>query len=141
MTVFVSAQAGVNLHAAWENVGRVRRGADVEAEDRAAAEPGRLPAVQPAILDRQPDRIAVPGYPESFDAFEQMFVRDKQELRGLGIPLEVGTTLDDEVGYRIARQAYVLPDITLSQTRRRCWRWRPECGSGPSWRARSRVRC
>ena len=60
-------------------------------------------------------RAAVPGYPDSFDAFKRMFERDKEELRDLGIPLDMGTngTLDDEVGYRIPRQAYVLPDIRL----------------------------
>ena len=60
-------------------------------------------------------RTAVPGYPESFDAFKRMFERDKEELRELGIPLDMGTNgpLDDEVGYRIPRQAYVLPDIAL----------------------------
>jgi proteasome accessory factor B len=60
-------------------------------------------------------RAAVPGYPDSFDAFKRMFERDKEELRDLGIPLDMGTngTLDDEVGYRIPRQAYELPDIRL----------------------------
>jgi proteasome accessory factor B len=60
-------------------------------------------------------RAAVPGYPESFDAFKRMFERDKEELRELGIPLEVGTNAsqDEELGYRIPRQAYVLPDIRL----------------------------
>ena len=60
-------------------------------------------------------RAAVPGYPESFDAFKRMFERDKEELRELGIPLDMGSnaTLDDEVGYRIPRQAYELPDIRL----------------------------
>jgi proteasome accessory factor B len=60
-------------------------------------------------------RAAVPGYPESFDAFKRMFERDKEELRDLGIPLDMGTNgaLDDEVGYRIPRQAYELPDIRL----------------------------
>src|SRR5262249_32012754 len=60
-------------------------------------------------------RAAVPGYPDSFDAFKRMFERDKEELRALGIPLDMGTngTLDDEGGYRIPRQAYVLPDIRL----------------------------
>jgi proteasome accessory factor B len=60
-------------------------------------------------------RAAVPGYPDSFDAFKRMFERDKEELRDLGIPLDMGTngTLDEEVGYRIPRQAYVLPDIRL----------------------------
>jgi proteasome accessory factor B len=60
-------------------------------------------------------RAAVPGYPESFDAFKRMFERDKEELRELGIPLETGTNAsgDEELGYRISRQAYELPDIRL----------------------------
>jgi proteasome accessory factor B len=60
-------------------------------------------------------RSAVPGYPESFDAFKRMFERDKDELRELGIPLETGTNApgEEESGYRISRQAYELPEITL----------------------------
>jgi proteasome accessory factor B len=60
-------------------------------------------------------RAAVPGYPESFEAFKRMFERDKDELRELGIPLETGSnsSQEDEAGYRISRQAYVLPDIRL----------------------------
>lgn len=59
-------------------------------------------------------RDAVPGYPASFDAFKRMFERDKDELRELGIPLEMGTNpADEEAGYRISRQAYELPDIRL----------------------------
>ena len=60
-------------------------------------------------------REAVPGYPETFDAFKRMFERDKDELRELGIPLETGTNTgtDEEVGYRISRQAYELPEIRL----------------------------
>jgi proteasome accessory factor B len=60
-------------------------------------------------------RDAVPGYPESFDAFKRMFERDKDELRELGIPLETGVsaTADEEPGYRIPRQAYGLPEIRL----------------------------
>src|SRR5439155_26962227 len=60
-------------------------------------------------------RAAVPGYPASFDAFKRMFERDKEELRELGIPLDMGSNgpLDEELGYRIPRQRYVLPDIKL----------------------------
>lgn len=59
-------------------------------------------------------RDAVPGYPDSFDAFKRMFERDKDELRELGIPLETGMNAgDEEAGYRISRQAYELPDIRL----------------------------
>ncbi len=58
-------------------------------------------------------RDAVPGYPETFDAFKRMFERDKDELRELGIPLETGVGADDEIGYRISRHAYELPEIRL----------------------------
>lgn len=59
-------------------------------------------------------REAVPGYPDAFEAFKRMFERDKDELRELGIPLETGTNAsDDEVGYRIPRRAYELPEIML----------------------------
>jgi proteasome accessory factor B len=59
-------------------------------------------------------RAAVPGYPDSFDAFKRMFERDKDELRELGIPLETGVSAtDEEPGYRIPRQAYVLPEVRL----------------------------
>jgi len=61
-------------------------------------------------------RDAVIGYPEQEEAFRRMFERDKDELRELGIPLEVGTNspLDDEPGYRIRRQDYELPEIHLT---------------------------
>ena len=59
-------------------------------------------------------RDAVPGYPDGFEAFKRMFERDKDELRELGIPLETGTNgADEEIGYRISRQAYELPEIRL----------------------------
>lgn len=52
----------------------------------------------------------------SDDAFEKKFERDKEELRALGIPIEVGSIdplFDDEPGYRIARDAFELPEIDL----------------------------
>ena len=60
-------------------------------------------------------REAVPGYPDSFEAFKRMFERDKEELRELGIPLEteLASPGDEDAGYRIQREAYELPDITL----------------------------
>jgi proteasome accessory factor B len=60
-------------------------------------------------------RAAVIGYPAEHEAFKRMFERDKEELRDLGIPLETGrsTALDDEIGYRIRRQDYELPEIHL----------------------------
>ncbi|CAN5145116.1 WYL domain-containing protein [soil metagenome] len=50
------------------------------------------------------------------DAFEKMFERDKEELRSLGIPLEVGfvdRAFEDEPGYRVERSAFELPEIDL----------------------------
>src|SRR6201996_545424 len=60
-------------------------------------------------------RAAVTGYPEEQEAFKRMFERDKEELRDLGIPLETGraTQFDDDLGYRISRQDYELPEIHL----------------------------
>lgn len=63
-------------------------------------------------------RESVAGYEDSAsdEAFSRMFERDKNELRDLGIPLEVGpagqfSTIE---GYRINRDAYELPDIDLT---------------------------
>src|SRR3954454_24682832 len=53
--------------------------------------------------------------PESEVAFRRMFERDKEELRELGVPLEAGTprSYDDEIGYRIPKRDYALPDLHL----------------------------
>ncbi len=63
------------------------------------------------------DRIREFLYPgESLDAFEKKFERDKEELRSLGVPIEVGTLdvyFDDEVGYRIRPDQFALPEISL----------------------------
>jgi proteasome accessory factor B len=43
-----------------------------------------------------------------------MFERDKNELREIGIPIEVHRDpWEDDPGYRIVREAYELPEITL----------------------------
>jgi proteasome accessory factor B len=52
----------------------------------------------------------------SNDAFEKMFERDKEELRSLGVPIEVGQMdayFDDEPGYRIRADEFALPEISL----------------------------
>jgi proteasome accessory factor B len=65
------------------------------------------------------DRIrqAVEGYHGlGDDAFDRMFDRDKEELRILGVPIEVGPVekgFEDEVGYRIRRDRFELPEISL----------------------------
>jgi proteasome accessory factor B len=56
---------------------------------------------------------AVAGYDADGESARRMFERDKEELRELGVPLETGSqsAWDDEVGYRIPRDAYALPDV------------------------------
>jgi proteasome accessory factor B len=63
------------------------------------------------------ERIRQILYPDSSpDGFEKMFERDKEELRSLGVPIEVGNIdplFDDEPGYRIRPDEFALPDISL----------------------------
>ncbi|HTX95112.1 MAG TPA: YafY family protein [Mycobacterium sp.] len=63
-------------------------------------------------------RSSVAGYADSpsVEAFSRMFERDKNELRDLGIPLEVGrvSAWDACEGYRINRDAYALPAVELT---------------------------
>lgn len=62
-------------------------------------------------------REAVEGYHDLSDAaFERTFERDKDELRALGVPIEVGNfdpLFDDEPGYRIVASEFELPPIDL----------------------------
>lgn len=64
------------------------------------------------------DRIREILYPGATDdAFEKMFERDKEELRSLGVPIEVGRMdayFDDEPGYRVRPDELALPEIGLS---------------------------
>ena len=64
------------------------------------------------------ERIRSILYPDSTtDAFEKMFERDKEELRSLGVPIEVGNMdayFDDEPGYRVRPDELALPDIALT---------------------------
>ncbi|WP_297847657.1 YafY family protein [Mycobacterium sp.] len=63
-------------------------------------------------------RSSVAGYSDSAsaEAFSRMFERDKNELRDLGIPLEVGRASagDPCEGYRINRDAYSLAPVDLT---------------------------
>jgi len=63
-------------------------------------------------------RQTVEEYRDSTDdAFEKMFERDKDELRELGIPIEIGSVVsgfEDEVGYRIRRSEFELPELAIS---------------------------
>jgi proteasome accessory factor B len=63
-------------------------------------------------------RQVIPDYKDaaSDESFEKMFERDKEDLRALGVPIEVGgfdPLFEDEQGYRIVRSAFELPEIDL----------------------------
>lgn len=67
------------------------------------------------FVERAQIRELVEGYHGLSDAaFERTFERDKDELRALGVPVETGSNsplFPDEVGYRILRRDFELPEI------------------------------
>jgi proteasome accessory factor B len=69
-------------------------------------------------LPKSQIREAVEGYHDLSDtAFERTFERDKDELRALGVPIEVGSfdpLFDDEPGYRIRASEFELPPVELT---------------------------
>lgn len=64
---------------------------------------------------------SIPGYDPSAGqaAFERMFERDKDELRGLGIPIRTVLDVNGDVsGYTIERDSYALPDLHFTAAER-----------------------
>lgn len=60
----------------------------------------------------------IPGYGQSnMDTFKRMFERDKEELRELGIPIELSflDIWETEEGYRIPKDRYYLPELNLAK--------------------------
>ncbi len=74
-----------------------------------------LEARRPVPLERI--RQAIPDYKQENPAsFKRMFERDKKELREMGVPIEV-EPLDpfgEEMGYRIPKEDYYLPEIEFT---------------------------
>ncbi|MCX6435009.1 MAG: WYL domain-containing protein, partial [Actinobacteria bacterium] len=74
----------------------------------------------------------IEGYEGNAEAKERMFERDKEDLRSLGISIEVGELdplFNDESGYRITPESYVLnlgelngSDIALLSLATDAWR-------------------
>ena len=61
----------------------------------------------------------IEGYSDDPEAFRRNFERDKELLRDMGMPLLtelVDPNLGDEVGYRIPRERYELPDPGLDDS-------------------------
>lgn len=73
-------------------------------------------------IEREAIRKRVPGYSgKSDEAFERMFERDKEDLRDLNIPIEtvsIDVFQEDLFGYRIKREAWLLPELELSLAER-----------------------
>lgn len=65
-------------------------------------------------------RAKIPGYEGGDVAFRRMFERDKEELRELGLPLELVSADAGEgsEGYRIRKEAATIPDLDLSADER-----------------------
>ncbi len=57
----------------------------------------------------------VAGYPEPITAYRRAFERDKETLRGMGVPITTEVVGDGgEVGYRVNPDDYYLPDFGLT---------------------------
>jgi proteasome accessory factor B len=73
--------------------------------------------VSRSLVSKERIREVIEPYRQgSQEAFEKMFERDKEDLRALGIPIEVGYLdkfFEDEQGYRIRRDAFELPELDL----------------------------
>lgn len=56
----------------------------------------------------------VAGYPSQITAYRRAFERDKETLRGMGVPLTTESIGDgSELGYRVRPEDYYLPDLGL----------------------------
>jgi proteasome accessory factor B len=57
----------------------------------------------------------VPGYPDQASAYRRAFERDKETLRGMGVPITTEVLGDGtDVGYRVRPEDYYLPDFGLT---------------------------
>jgi proteasome accessory factor B len=57
----------------------------------------------------------IAGYPEQVEANRRAFERDKEILRGMGVPITMETIGEGgEVGYRVRPEDYCLPDLDLT---------------------------
>jgi proteasome accessory factor B len=74
-----------------------------------------LDAPRPISAEQIQERI--PGYAQDKEAFRRTFERDKDELRNLGVPIQVAAipgTFPEVEGYRVDRRVYELPELDLA---------------------------
>jgi proteasome accessory factor B len=72
----------------------------------------------PRFLTFEQIRERLPAYGQADDeSAKRMFERDKDVLRDLGVPVDVGSTdaWEVEQGYRIPKERYYLPDIEFTE--------------------------
>jgi len=76
-----------------------------------------LDTQRPVSLEDIVERI--PGYPSEKASYRRQFERDKDTLRALGVPIRVEQdAFGDDVGYRVDRREYELPDLGLEPDER-----------------------
>jgi len=73
----------------------------------------------PRYISREQIRDLVAGYAQARtdEAFQRMFERDKEDLRGMGVEIQVGPTdpsTTEMDGYRIRADDFYLPEIRLT---------------------------
>src|SRR5215211_4396881 len=90
------------------------------------------------------DQVAelVPGYDASGESLRRMFERDKEELRGLGVPVERAPidAWGSEEGYFIDPEAYGMPELDLAPDERAALALAARAWSGAT-RAPGRTPC
>ncbi|MGH9026707.1 MAG: helix-turn-helix transcriptional regulator, partial [Acidimicrobiia bacterium] len=68
---------------------------------------------RPRSIDEILDQV--PGYPDDHFSARRQFERDKDTLRGIGIPVRTEVSaLGSETGYVIDRKEYALPPLDLT---------------------------
>jgi len=73
-----------------------------------------LDSPRPISAEQIQERVA--GYSPDKEAFRRTFERDKDELRELGVPVQVATipaTFPEQQGYLVDRSVYELPELEL----------------------------
>lgn len=70
-----------------------------------------LDAARP--LTREEIIGAVSGYPAGAEASRRAFERDKETLRGMGVPVRTANNDSGEAAYRVLPSEYYLPDLGL----------------------------
>src|SRR5438270_13894721 len=73
----------------------------------------------PRPLTRSEIRKRIDGYSDDDEAFRRNFERDKEVLREMGFPLTTSApdpAHPEDLGYRIPREQYELPDPGLDES-------------------------